>query len=222
MPSTSLLGLNVSNGEQRQVPPRVRFSLRTKFICFISLIIIATCSGLSWYVIQKQADSLSRSLVNTGTILVKNLAHNSRYGLFVEDQTLLGRLMEGVMDVDEVVYVVITGPEGRIDLINERAESLFRCSRDRLIGEPVTRLVPRWSSESKAPLDHQLLGVRADGSSFPSPDLAAKTCTTFYRRSRCRTSPSPISRPSSSNLRRLQSCPAEDARRPRGFTASYR
>src|SRR5437867_3729518 len=114
MLSTSLLGLNVSNGEQRQVPPRVRFSLRTKFICFISLIIIATCSGLSWYVIQKQADSLSRSLVNTGTILVKNLAHNSRYGLFVEDQTLLGRLMEGVMDVDEVVYVVITGPEGRL------------------------------------------------------------------------------------------------------------
>ncbi len=62
---------------------------------------------------------------------------------------------------------VITGPEGRIDLINERAESLFRYSRDQLIGEPVTRLVPQWSSESKAPLDHQLFGVRADGSSFP-------------------------------------------------------
>ena len=56
---------------------------------------------------------MTRSLIDTGTILVRNLAHNSRYGLFTEDQLLLGQLIDGVMDVEEVVYVIFTGPKGR-------------------------------------------------------------------------------------------------------------
>jgi signal transduction histidine kinase len=88
-------------------------SLRTKLVGLISLIIVVACSSLSWYFIQRQTDSMTRSLINTGTILVRNLAHNSRYGLFTEDQLLLGQLIDGVMDVEEVVYVIFTGPEGR-------------------------------------------------------------------------------------------------------------
>ena len=62
---------------------------------------------------------------------------------------------------------VITGPNGRIDLVNSRTESLFQWKRDQLIGQPITRLVPQWSPDSQALHDDQLLGVRADGSSFP-------------------------------------------------------
>jgi signal transduction histidine kinase len=57
--------------------------------------------------------------------------------------------------------MVITGPDGCIDLINSRTESLFQWKRDQLIGQPVTRLVPGWNTAG------QLSGVRADGSSFP-------------------------------------------------------
>jgi signal transduction histidine kinase len=90
----------------------VFISLRTKFVLFISLVIIAVCSGLSWYFIRQQADSMTRSLLNAGSILVKNLAHNSRYGVVAKDLLLLDQLIKGVMEVEEGVYVVFTGPDG--------------------------------------------------------------------------------------------------------------
>jgi signal transduction histidine kinase len=101
------------NGQSSTPTTRRFVSLRTKLVGFISLIIVVACSSLSWYFIQRQADTMTHSLINTGTILVRNLAHNSRYGLFTEDQLLLGQLIDGVMDVEEVVYVIFTGPEGR-------------------------------------------------------------------------------------------------------------
>ncbi|MBH0188896.1 MAG: hypothetical protein HP493_08650, partial [Nitrospira sp.] len=81
-------------------------SLRTKFVLFVSLVIIAVCSGLSWYFIAQQSDSMTRSLIGTGSILVKNLAYNARYGLVAKDRELLEQLINGVMEVEESVYVV--------------------------------------------------------------------------------------------------------------------
>src|SRR5207244_9592665 len=93
---------------------RRRFiSLRTKLTGFVSLIIIAVCSGLGWYFIQQRAEMMNSSLVNTGRILAENLAYNSRHLLFIEDLEGLGKLIDGVMEVEEVVYVVLTGPEGK-------------------------------------------------------------------------------------------------------------
>jgi signal transduction histidine kinase len=97
-------------------------SLRTKFVIFLSLIIIVTCSGLSRYFIQNKTDAMTQQLVNVGTILVRNLAHNSRYGVFTEDKVLLHQFIDGVMEVDEVVYVVVTGPEGRLLAAKSKGE----------------------------------------------------------------------------------------------------
>jgi two-component system sensor histidine kinase/response regulator len=97
----------------RQGSPRF-VSLRTKFIVFTSLIIVGVCSSLSWYLIAQRREFMTTSLMNTGTILAENLAYNSRNSVFLEDQVSLNRLIEGVMEVDDVVYVVITGLEGRI------------------------------------------------------------------------------------------------------------
>ena len=55
--------VNDRNGELG----RHRFvSLRTKFILFISLIITGVCSGLSWYVVQQQAEFMAQALTKTG------------------------------------------------------------------------------------------------------------------------------------------------------------
>ena len=97
----------------RQGSPRF-ISLRTKFIVFISLIIVGVCSSLSWYFIEQRRELMTTSLTNTGMILTENLAYNSRNSVFLEDQVSLSRLIEGVMEVDEVVYVVVTGPEGKV------------------------------------------------------------------------------------------------------------
>jgi len=94
-------------------PPRRFTSLRSKFVVFLSLIIIVTCSGLSGYFIQSERAAMMNELAGLGTILVNNLAFNGRYSLITEDPILLDRLIDGALAVDEVVYVVISGPEGR-------------------------------------------------------------------------------------------------------------
>lgn len=94
-------------------PPRRFISLRSKLVLFLSLIIVVTCSGLSTYFIQNQRAAMTSQVVSLGTILAGNLAHNGRYGLITEDPLLLERLVEGALAVDEVVYVVVTGSDGR-------------------------------------------------------------------------------------------------------------
>lgn len=89
-------------------------SLRTKLVLFISLIIIGVCSGLSWYFIHLQAETMTRALTETGTILVKNLAHNSRYAAIIEDRVVLEEYIAGVLESEEVVYAVITAANGSV------------------------------------------------------------------------------------------------------------
>ena len=74
------------------------FSLRTKFVLFISLIIVAVCSTLSWYFIEQRREFMTDSLTNTGRILAENLAYNSRNAVFLEDQISLGQLIDGVLE----------------------------------------------------------------------------------------------------------------------------
>ncbi|HEX5646197.1 MAG TPA: HAMP domain-containing sensor histidine kinase [Nitrospira sp.] len=137
----------MSNGHTTYPPSSAFIGLRTKFVLFISLVIIAVCSGLSWYFIRQQSDAMTRALVSSGSILVKNLAHNSRYGLVAKDLVLLDQLIAGVMDVDESVYVVFTGPDGkRLAAKSKRtvypsqaiAESLFEADTHDVTITPFT------------------------------------------------------------------------------------
>ncbi|WHZ17554.1 MAG: multi-sensor signal transduction histidine kinase [Nitrospira sp.] len=89
-------------------------SLRTKFVVFFSLIIILTCSGMSWYFMQSKRVALTERVKDLGTILVKNLAHNVRYGIIIEERVILEQFIDGVMGVDEVVYAIITGADGQV------------------------------------------------------------------------------------------------------------
>ena len=104
----------ISHGGLTRGLRREFFSLRTKLVLFISLIIIAVCSGLSWYFIHQQADTMTSALIETGTILVKNLAHNSRYAAIIEDRVALEEYISGVLEGEEVVYAVITAANGSV------------------------------------------------------------------------------------------------------------
>ena len=93
--------------------PKLIFSLRTKLVLFISLVIVGVCSGLSWYLVRQQADSLNNSLVDHGLNLVRYLAHNSRYSLITQDTDSLRRILEGALSVKDVVYVIALDPQGQ-------------------------------------------------------------------------------------------------------------
>ena len=89
-------------------------SIRTKFVVFFSLIIILTCSGMSWYFIHSKRVAMTDRVQDLGSILVKNLAHNVRYGIILEDRVILEQFIDGVLEVDEVIYAKITGPDGQV------------------------------------------------------------------------------------------------------------
>ncbi len=108
---------NTENREIAHFPPigPIRFiSLRTKFVVFFSLIIILTCSALSAYFIQNKRTAMVERLRDLGSILVKNLAHNVRYGVIIEERIILDQFIRGVMEVEEVVYVIISGTDGQV------------------------------------------------------------------------------------------------------------
>jgi signal transduction histidine kinase len=111
-------------------------SLRTKLVSFICLIVVSIIATLSWYFVNQQRASLSQSLLNTGTILVRNLAHNSRYSLIAEDRPTLQRLVDGALEIDEVVYVVMVGPE-RAPVLSRSKGTLVRGAIGRSPDKPL-------------------------------------------------------------------------------------
>ncbi|HET9867403.1 MAG TPA: hypothetical protein VFQ06_08950, partial [Nitrospira sp.] len=89
-------------------------SLRTKFVVFFSLILILTCSTLSWYFIEVRRVSMTENLNQLGTILLTSVVNNGqfRYGaLIAEDRATLREFVESLMAVDDVMYVVIRGAD---------------------------------------------------------------------------------------------------------------
>ncbi len=89
-------------------------SLRTKFMVFFSLILILTCSILSWYFIEVRRVSMTDNLNQLGTILLTSVVNNGqlRYGgLIAEDRATLREFVESLMAVEDVVYVVIRGAD---------------------------------------------------------------------------------------------------------------
>lgn len=104
------------------VPPSLmstlRFvSLRTKFVLFFGLILILTCSTLSWYFLESRRVFMTDSLHQLGRILVTSVVNNGqfRYGaLIAEDRATLQQFTESLIALDDVVYVVIRGADGMI------------------------------------------------------------------------------------------------------------
>jgi signal transduction histidine kinase/HAMP domain-containing protein len=92
-------------------------SLRTKFVAFFSLILILTCSALSWYFVEARREAMTEHLQQVGTILLTNTVRNEHFrfgGLIGEDPAILRQFVEGLMAVEGTVYVVITNSDGNI------------------------------------------------------------------------------------------------------------
>lgn len=91
--------------------------LRAKFVLFFSLILVIACSALSWYYVEERRGAIARNLQQLGTILLRSVVHNEHFryaGLVAEDHATLQQFMEGLVAVEDVVYVVITRSDGTV------------------------------------------------------------------------------------------------------------
>src|SRR4249920_1463526 len=90
-------------------------NLRTKFVLLFSVILAIACSTLSWFYVEERRTAMAGTLEQLGTILLTSVAGNDTFryaGLVAGDRATLQQFMEGLMDVQDVVYVVITGSDG--------------------------------------------------------------------------------------------------------------
>jgi len=92
-------------------------SLRAKFVIFFSLILILSCSSLSWYLIENRRSAIEGTLQQLGKILLTNVVNNNHFryaGLVAQDRPTLHEFVDGLMAIQDVVYVVITGSDGTV------------------------------------------------------------------------------------------------------------
>ncbi len=98
-------------------PPVRLFGLRLKFMLFFSLILIVTCSSLSWYFLEARRKAMTDHLEELGAILLTNTVRNERFrlaGVVLEDRVTLEQFVHSLMAIDHVMYVVIASADGRI------------------------------------------------------------------------------------------------------------
>ncbi len=91
-----------------------RFSLKTKLITVTALIVVASCTTLSWFFIDREIASMAEGLAHNGKLVANNLAETSRHAVFAGDQERLQQLMQGTLISEQVAYVLILSRDGRL------------------------------------------------------------------------------------------------------------
>ena len=110
--------------------PRLALGLRLKFVLLFSLILIVTCSTLSWYFLETRHEAMTTNLEEMGIILLTNTVRNDHFrvaGIVLEDRTTLDQFLQSLMSIDHVVYVIITGSDGhRLSRQSKRMQEIGR------------------------------------------------------------------------------------------------
>jgi two-component system NtrC family sensor kinase len=111
--------------------PRLSLGLKAKFVLTISFLIVVTSAILSGFLIKKQSLLIQKEMGKRGESMVRNLAHNSEYGVLVENKSLLLNLMGGLFQEDEVVHISIKDRNGQLLADWGRTEQYHRIYRIR-------------------------------------------------------------------------------------------
>jgi signal transduction histidine kinase len=114
--------------------------LRTKFVLLFSLILIIACSTLSWYYVDERREAMSNNLQQLGTVLLTSVVFNEHFqyaGLVAEDRDTLQQFIEGLVAVQDVVYVVITRSDGTVLAQRTKGSRQSSASLERSVDHPL-------------------------------------------------------------------------------------
>lgn len=89
-------------------------SLRLKFILIISLLIITSGALVSYYLISEHIKAAEQGLINKGSALIKVLATNCEYGVFIENESVLDELIAATSQADDITYIVVQNLKGSV------------------------------------------------------------------------------------------------------------
>jgi two-component system, sensor histidine kinase and response regulator len=122
------------------IPASRFFGLRTRFVLFFSLILVIACSTLTWYYVKERRKTMTNNLQQLGTILLTSVVHNEHFqyaGLVAEDRDTLQQFIEGLVAVQDVVYVVITRSDGTVLAQHTKGSRQSSASLVRSVDRPL-------------------------------------------------------------------------------------
>lgn len=88
-------------------------SIRLKFILLLSLLFLLMGVVTFLFFINRAKQQLHDKLIEKGTILAENLAYNATFGVALEDSEILGILINGIINRQDIAYVVIYDNHGK-------------------------------------------------------------------------------------------------------------
>ncbi len=91
-----------------------KLSLKLKFIGIISFLVILMGIVLSWWNLTRTTNMMQEELKRRGISLARNFAHNSVYGLLIDDTVALTRLIKAIQQETDIVYVIVLNSQGKI------------------------------------------------------------------------------------------------------------
>jgi len=91
-----------------------QFSIVFKIIIAVLILISLTAFILSRVFIRSQISTIQAELKTRGQTIATNLAYNSELGVLADDKEALGKLIKGVMQDKDVIYVSVLDKQGKI------------------------------------------------------------------------------------------------------------
>ncbi|TKB54140.1 MAG: GAF domain-containing protein [Nitrospira sp.] len=162
------------------MPSRARhiLGLRPKFVLFFSLILIIVCSTLSGYYVETRREAMTNNLQQLGRILLTSVVRNEHFqyaGIVAEDHATLQQFIDGLLAVQEVVYVVITRPDGTVLAQHSKGSRQSSADLVRSVDHPLypePQIVNRlFQSPNATPLVTELTLPTKIGSGFSLDEI---------------------------------------------------
>lgn len=88
-------------------------SIRLKFILLLSILFLLMGIVTFLFFFNRANQQLHGKLIEIGTILAENLAYNATFGVALEDPEILGILINGIIDRQDIAYVIIYDAKGK-------------------------------------------------------------------------------------------------------------
>ena len=89
-------------------------TLQSRLILFTTILLVTSCSALSWYFIARQIDSATDALLRKGDQLASHLAIAARHSITVKDTRRIQELIAGVFVPDEMSYVFVASQDNQV------------------------------------------------------------------------------------------------------------
>jgi len=93
---------------------RLPRGLAAKFALTVSVLIVVTSITLAYFMISHDIELISRSLIQRGASLVRNLAYHLEYELQFASGQRLAELISGAVSQEDVLYVIVQDADRRV------------------------------------------------------------------------------------------------------------